>query len=119
MDLSRRSFLAATGVLLGTGLSATPGQRPQSLKDAYRNAFLIGTALDFRSANEFDPAELDLITSQFNVITPENSMKPGNRVTFWGLNDRRSWRAGQSPLVFDRDNQPKPALQAIVAAVSR
>ena len=37
-----------------------------------------------------------------------------NRVTFWGLNDRRSWRRGQNPLVFDADNQPKPALQAIV-----
>jgi endo-1,4-beta-xylanase len=37
-----------------------------------------------------------------------------NRITFWGLNDHRSWRRGQNPLVFDADNQPKPALQAIV-----
>ena len=42
-----------------------------------------------------------------------------NRVTFWGLNDRRSWRAGQSPLVFDRENQPKPAFQAIVSMGAR
>jgi len=47
------------------------------LKDTFKDMFLIGTALDFRSANEFNPAELDLIKSQFNVITPENSMKPG------------------------------------------
>ncbi len=40
-----------------------------------------------------------------------------DRVTFWGLNDRRSWRRGQNPLAFDGDNQPKPALQAIVDAV--
>ena len=40
-----------------------------------------------------------------------------DRVTFWGLNDRRSWRRGQNPLAFDADNQPKPALQAIVDAV--
>ena len=39
--------------------------------------FLIGSALDFRTPNEFNAAELDLIKSQFNVITPENSMKPG------------------------------------------
>jgi GH35 family endo-1,4-beta-xylanase len=39
-----------------------------------------------------------------------------NRITFWGLNDRRSWRAGQNPLAFDGQNQPKPALQAIVNA---
>ena len=42
-----------------------------------------------------------------------------DRVTFWGLNDRRSWRAGQSPLIFDRENQPKPALQAILSVASR
>jgi GH35 family endo-1,4-beta-xylanase len=42
-----------------------------------------------------------------------------DRVTFWGLNDARSWRAGQNPLVFDRDNRAKPALQAIVNAAAR
>ena len=36
------------------------------------------------------------------------------RVTFWGLNDRRTWRFGQHPLIFDANNQPKPAYQAIV-----
>ena len=41
-----------------------------------------------------------------------------DRVTFWGLNDRRSWRSGQSPLVFDRENQPKPAFQSIMAVAS-
>lgn len=38
------------------------------------------------------------------------------RVTFWGVNDRRSWRAGQHPLIFDAGNQPKPAYSAIVEA---
>ena len=42
-----------------------------------------------------------------------------DRVTFWGLNDRRSWRSGQSPLVFDGENQAKPALRAIVSAAAR
>jgi GH35 family endo-1,4-beta-xylanase len=37
-----------------------------------------------------------------------------DRVTFWGLNDRRSWRRGQNPLIFDGENQPKPAFQAIL-----
>ena len=36
------------------------------------------------------------------------------RVTFWGLSDRRSWRSRQSPLVFDRELKPKPALHAIL-----
>ena len=36
------------------------------------------------------------------------------RVTFWGLSDRRTWRAGQNPLIFDASNQRKPAYVAIV-----
>jgi GH35 family endo-1,4-beta-xylanase len=39
-----------------------------------------------------------------------------DRVTFWGLNDARSWRRGQAPLLFDAQNNPKPALDAIIAA---
>lgn len=41
-----------------------------------------------------------------------------DRITFWGLNDRRSWRRARHPLVFDPDYQPKPAL-AIIDAVAR
>jgi hypothetical protein len=39
------------------------------------------------------------------------------RVTFWGLNDARSWRTGQNPLVFDAQNRRKPAYNAIVDAL--
>ncbi len=35
-------------------------------------------------------------------------------VTFWGVNDAVSWRAGGKPLVFDGDNQPKPAFEAVI-----
>lgn len=40
-----------------------------------------------------------------------------SRVTFWGISDRRSWRARQSPLLFDRELRPKPAFQAILDVV--
>jgi GH35 family endo-1,4-beta-xylanase len=76
-DVSRRSFLAVPAVaLLGrqVWLSAAAAAL---MKEAYRNVFVIGTVLDFRRPDEFDATELDLITSQFNAITPENSMKPG------------------------------------------
>ena len=36
------------------------------------------------------------------------------RVTFWGLHDRRTWRFGQHPLILDANSQPKPAYAAIV-----
>jgi GH35 family endo-1,4-beta-xylanase len=39
------------------------------------------------------------------------------RVTFWGLSDRRTWRFGQSPLIFDSNNQRKLAYVAIVDAL--
>ena len=39
------------------------------------------------------------------------------RVTFWGLSDRRTWRFGQNPLIFDSNNQRKPAYPAIVDAL--
>jgi GH35 family endo-1,4-beta-xylanase/enterochelin esterase-like enzyme len=36
------------------------------------------------------------------------------RVTFWGLNDGRTWRRGQHPLLLDANNKPKPAYAAVV-----
>lgn len=39
------------------------------------------------------------------------------RVTFWGLSDRRTWRFGQHPLIFDSNHQRKPAYAAIVDAL--
>jgi GH35 family endo-1,4-beta-xylanase len=75
--ISRRDFLAAIAAGIAGPAAARSAAGIPSLKDACKNMFLVGTALDFRSANEFSPAELDLIKSQFDVITPENSMKPG------------------------------------------
>jgi endo-1,4-beta-xylanase len=39
-------------------------------------------------------------------------------VTFWGANDGVSWRAQGRPLLFDADNQPKPAFDAVIRAAS-
>ena len=62
--------------------------------------------------------ELDLtIAGQDGGTTDGRRARP--RPCFWGLNDRRSWRAGQSPLIFDGENQAKPALQAIASAAVR
>jgi GH35 family endo-1,4-beta-xylanase len=74
--VSKRHGIVLVFLLSITAL-ASWAQTP-SLKDAYAKHFLIGTALDFRSATEFSDVELALIKSQFNAITPENSMKPAN-----------------------------------------
>jgi hypothetical protein len=44
----------------------------------------------------------------------EKHKKTVDRVTFWGLNDIRTWRPGQHPLILDAKNNRKPAYQAIV-----
>jgi endo-1,4-beta-xylanase len=35
-------------------------------------------------------------------------------VTFWGANDAVSWRRFGTPLLFDGDNKPKPAFEAVI-----
>ncbi len=57
-------------------------------------------------------AQADAYARLFAIFVEHNSVL--ERVTFWGLNDRRTWRFGQHPLVFDANNQPKPAFWAIV-----
>jgi len=40
-------------------------------------------------------------------------------VTFWGANDAISWRANGKPLLFDGNNQPKPAFDAVIAEAKK
>lgn len=40
-------------------------------------------------------------------------------VTFWGVNDAVSWRAQGKPLVFDGDNKPKAAFDAVMGEAKR
>lgn len=39
-------------------------------------------------------------------------------VTLWGVNDGVSWRANGRPLLFDGNNQPKPAFDAVIRVVT-
>ena len=61
----------------GDPAKTTPASQPASpstgLKDAYAGKFLIGCCAEARGYSE---AELANIKANYNVITPENSMKP-------------------------------------------
>jgi endo-1,4-beta-xylanase len=46
------------------------------LKEAFKDWFLIGTALDSRRFQRQAAMEIAIATTHFNAITPENSMKP-------------------------------------------
>ncbi len=39
-------------------------------------------------------------------------------VTFWGVNDDVSWRRSGKPLLFDGNDQPKPAFDAVIRAAT-
>ncbi len=40
-------------------------------------------------------------------------------VTFWGINDSVSWRASGHPLLFDSNDQPKAAFDAVIAEAKK
>ncbi|MDX1936581.1 MAG: endo-1,4-beta-xylanase [Flavihumibacter sp.] len=68
----------ATTVVLLLAISVTPLQsvaQNKTLKQVYKNSFLIGAALNTAQIEEKDAAANALIQQQFNVITPENIMK--------------------------------------------
>jgi endo-1,4-beta-xylanase len=42
-----------------------------------------------------------------------------DRVTLWGISDKRSWRWGQDALLLDGQLKPKPAFNAVIDASSK
>ena len=52
----------------------------------------------------------------FRVFIKHN--KSVKVVTLWGVNDAVSWRANGRPLLFDGDDQPKPAFDAVIRAAA-
>jgi endo-1,4-beta-xylanase len=60
--------------VLNVHAQAPATQPSASLKDTYKGKFLIGTAFDPRN---YSQQILDNIKANYNVVTPENCMKPG------------------------------------------
>ena len=50
-------------------------QTPPALKDAFKNSFLIGAALNEATFSEKDARAAAIVKTQFNTITPENVLK--------------------------------------------
>ncbi|MES2648777.1 MAG: endo-1,4-beta-xylanase [Bacteroidota bacterium] len=55
-----------------------------SLKEVFKNEFVIGTAINNRQIAESDPGSAILIPQQFNALTPENIMKAELMQPAWG-----------------------------------
>lgn len=54
---------------------STPASGLPSLKEVFKNDFLVGTALNAGQIEENDSSVTELIRQQFNAVTPENVMK--------------------------------------------
>src|SRR5262245_45476477 len=67
------AILAAAG-LINSNSHAGRADQP-ALKDIFKNAFLMGAALNQNQFTERDQRGLQIITRQFNSITPENVLK--------------------------------------------
>lgn len=76
MKIRFSMILALLVAMAITGANAQKQQQP-SLKDAFKNDFLIGAALNERQFSGQDPKEDTLIKAQFNAISPENCLKWG------------------------------------------
>ena len=66
-------FLIVALAVTAFGQDNTTAAPQKTLKEAYAKKFLIGTANDLRGLSE---AELTSVRTQYDILTPENCMKP-------------------------------------------
>ena len=63
-----------------------------------------------------DDADKRLAGQYANLFKAFLKHKSVKVVTLWGINDGISWRAAGKPLLFDGNDQPKPAFGAVIRA---
>ena len=68
----------ATVALLALASIAQSADTPVALKDAFKDCFRIGVALNQRQFTEQDTPGAALVKRQFNSVSPENAMKWAN-----------------------------------------
>ena len=62
-------------------------QTTPSLKEIFKNDFLIGAAMNAQQIEERDAVADSLIKKQFNAATPENTMKAEIIHSAWNTNN--------------------------------
>lgn len=67
--------------------------------------------------NDVDRRLADQYATLFRVFLKHR--KSVKVVTMWGVNDGVSWRAQGRPLLFDPEDRPKPALDAVLAEAKK
>ncbi|WP_198513416.1 endo-1,4-beta-xylanase [Confluentibacter lentus] len=79
MKISIFFLMICSSVLILVGCSnpkkEIPSENQVALKEAYKEAFLMGCALNVEVSSGLDSISQNIIVQQFNSITPENVMK--------------------------------------------
>jgi len=100
----KHSFLTLIGacVLANCVVAQGVDNSQKTLKDAYKNAFLIGTSVSGSVTGGRDAASQKLVIQHFNTITPENEMKAETLNPSPGV-----WRFDQADafVKFGKDNK--------------
>jgi hypothetical protein len=73
---SAKQIALVVVLVLSFGFANTSHAQSPTLKQAYKNDFLIGVALGGNVPDDYTAAELAVIVAHFNAVTPENCMKP-------------------------------------------
>jgi len=126
-EINDRYALAHPGKLLidGVGMQAhyNINTNPDNVKLSLEKFISLGV--------EVSITELDITAGTNSQLSEKQSNAQGylyaqlfdlykanashiKRVTFWGLNDTSSWRSTNSPLLFDKDLQAKPAYYGVI-----
>ena len=76
----------------------------------------VGAATQGGTISEADRRQSEAYAGLFRALVKhKNSVKV---VTFWGVNDGVSWLRNANPLLFDANDQPKPAFDAVIREAS-
>ena len=78
------SVVSVIAACSGSKKTASSSSGEPTLKEAYKNDFMIGAALSAEQIEEKEPNAATLVPQQFNAVTPENIMKAEIIHPEWG-----------------------------------
>jgi endo-1,4-beta-xylanase len=99
-------LLACNNTKKATGTTSTP-----SLKQTFKNDFLMGTALSAQQIEEKDSGSARLVPQQFNAVTPENIMKAEIIHPGW---DRYNFDLADKLVAYAKKNDMKVTAHTLI-----